>query len=91
MMVISSASASSASFAFTTIKSRKRKLVVSRSLMLTLTSRLSNVSKMVFSRDMLNRVVETHTCWTQAFVLNLSSRKDTVWSHRLIPQDLIDK
>ena len=55
----------SSSSAFTTMSSARRKLVISRPLMLTIPSWSSNASHMIFSRKMLKRVGESsHPCRT---------------------------
>ena len=65
--------ASTSSFAFTTMSSAKRKLVISRPPMLTLPSRSSNVTYMILSRKMLKRAGESrHPCRTPTVVLNHS-------------------
>ena len=65
--------ASSSSSAFTTMSSAKRKLVISRSQMLTLPSWSSNASHMILSRKVLKRVGESrHSCRTPTVVLNHS-------------------
>ena len=65
--------ASSSSYAFTTMSSAKRKLVISRPPMLTLPSWSSNASHMILSRKMLKRVGESrHPCRTPTVVLNHS-------------------
>ena len=61
----------SSSSAFTTMSSAKRKLVISRPPMLTLSSWLSKASHMILSRKMLKRVGESrHPCRTPTVVLN---------------------
>ena len=63
--------ASSSCSAFTTMTSAKRKLVISRPLMLTLPSWSSNASHMILSRKMLKRVGESKHPWrTPTVVLN---------------------
>ena len=67
------APASSSSSAFMTMSSAKRKLVISRPTMLTLSSWSSNASQMILSRKMLKRVDESrHPCRTHTVVLNHS-------------------
>ena len=60
-------------FAFTTMSSAKRKLVMSRPPMLTQPSWSSKASHMILSRKMLKRVGESiHPCRTPTVVLNHS-------------------
>ena len=65
--------ASSSLFAFTTMSSAKRKLIMSCPPMLTLPSWSSKASHMILSRKMLKRVGESrHPCQTPTVVLNHS-------------------